>query len=165
MTIDNSDKRLLDVFFYGLYMDAALLSEKKVEARNPRIAVAPGYRLRLGKMATLLRAPGHLSIGMLYSLTHAELNRLYWGAGLDAYVAEALTVHLLGRTSSASNILTEWRAGFPGDNFTGLDSCAALCCNLLIPPADDESNPVYQEKLVNLMHNLQMPLPDELVSQ
>lgn len=52
--MDNSNQRLNDVFFYGLYMDEEILKSKNVEPRNKRIAVVYDYKLRIGKMATLL---------------------------------------------------------------------------------------------------------------
>ncbi len=129
--MDNSENRLNDVFFYGLYMDPKVLEAKGVVPRNPCKAVAQGYRLRVGKMATLLREPGAQAHGMVYQLTHGEVNRLYWGAGLDVYVAEALLVE------------TE----------TG-EVRSVICCNLLTTPADDESNPEYLAKLLDCMKKL-----------
>jgi len=134
--MDNSEKRFNDVFFYGLYMDPELLKSKGVEPRKPRKSVAKGYRLRVGKMATLLREPNAEAYGMVYALTHDEVNQLYWGAGLDAYVAEALLVETEGQ-----------------------DKVAALCCNLLSPPAEEESNPEYMARLVRCMEKLGLPAP------
>jgi len=90
--MDNTKNRLNEVFFYGLYMDPEILQTKGVAARNPRKATAKGYRLRIGKMATLLREAEREAYGIVYQLTHSELNALYWGAGLTGYVAEALSV-------------------------------------------------------------------------
>ena len=135
--MDNSQNRLNDVFFYGLYMDPEILQAKGVEPRNPRRAIAKGYRLRVGKMATLLRENGTEAHGMVYSLTHDEVNMLYWGAGLDAYVAEALLI----ATENGETV-------------------SALCCNLLIPPGAGESNPDYFGKLKKCMERLGLPSPD-----
>lgn len=134
--MDNSADRLVDVFFYGLYMDPELLQSRGVTPRNPRTGVLPGYRLRIGRMATLLRVPRGEAHGIVYALTHEELNSLYWGAGLDAYVAEPVTV----RTSADGSV-------------------AALCCNLLVPPDDEEENPAYLGKLNQCMTRLGLPLP------
>lgn len=135
-SFDNSSIRLHDTFFYGLYMDPDILRSKGVEPRLPRKASAPGYQLRIGKMATLLRVPeaeaeAH---GMVYALTHAEIHTLYWGSGLDAYVAEA--------------VLVKTEQG---------DILATLCCNLLQPPADHESNPEYRDKLKACLQKLGLP--------
>ena len=54
--MDNSENRLVDVFFYGLYMDEEILLKKGVKIRNQRKAYVKDFVLRVGKMATLLRA-------------------------------------------------------------------------------------------------------------
>ncbi len=129
--MDNSRNRLNTVFFYGLYMDPEILEAKGVEPRNPRKAVAKGYRLRIGNMATLLREANAEAQGIVYELTHDELNALYWGSGLEAYVAEAIEVE------------TETHENLP-----------VLCCNLLVPPTEGESNADYLGKLVQCMKKL-----------
>ena len=53
----NSTQRLNDVFFYGLYMDEEILKSKNIEPRNKQIAVANGYELRIGEMATIKLKP------------------------------------------------------------------------------------------------------------
>lgn len=135
IAINNDSQRLQPVFFYGLYMSPDVLISKGVEPRQPRKAVLKNYRLHIGKLATLLRDPQAETWGMVYDLKHDEIHRLYWGAGLDAYVAEAVMV------STEQHLL------------------AALCCNLLHPPAEDEKNPDYRQKLYACMTKLKLPLP------
>ncbi|MCU7936737.1 MAG: hypothetical protein KZQ99_18000, partial [Candidatus Thiodiazotropha sp. (ex Dulcina madagascariensis)] len=72
----------------------------------------------------------------LGALTHDELDKLYWGAGLNAYVAESLLVETDGN-----------------------GKVAALCCNLLVPPKEEERNPEYLGKLVQCMNKLGLPAP------
>ncbi len=69
---DNSAQRLHEVFFYGLYMDPEILKQRQVEPRNPRIAVADNFRLRIGNRATLIREDGATAHGLLYSLNHGN---------------------------------------------------------------------------------------------
>ncbi len=130
---DNSANRMQDVFFYGLYMDPQALAQKAVDARHPRIARVDGYRLRIGHKATLLREEGGVAHGMVYALTHAEINALYRDAGLDDYAAEALLAQV------------------------GETSLPVLCCNLIVPPEEDETNPAYREKLLAAMTRLGVP--------
>ena len=135
-TMDNSENRLNDVFFYGLYMDPEVLKAKGVEPRSPRKAVVKGYRLKVGKMATLLREANAQTHGIIYALTHGEVNTLYWGSGLEAYVAESL----LAETKNNENV-------------------AVLCCNLLLPPEEGDANPEYLEKLLRCMKKLGVRAP------
>ena len=115
-------------------MDPELLKAKGVEARNPRKVVAKGYRSRVGKMASLLREPNAEAYGLVFSLTHAEVNELYWGAGRDAYVAESLLVE----TADS-------------------EKTAVLCCNLLVASGEGEKNPEYLSKRVQCMNKLELP--------
>lgn len=131
---DNGPDRLHDVFFYGLYMDPAVLREKGVKPRHPRKAGLADYALRIGERATLLRAKGALTHGMLYALTHAEIHALYQGAGLDEYRAEAV----LAQTDEGP--------------------VAALCCNLLQPPGEGEANPEYAQQLRQTLKQLDLPV-------
>lgn len=133
--MDNSEHRLHEVFFYGLYMDPEILTNKGVTPRNPRIATVKGYKLRVGKLATLLRDEKSEASGIIYSLTHAEIDKLYKGSGLLAYMPESLVA------------ITK-------DNVT----LSVLCCNLLIPPAHDDSNPEYLEKLTACMKKYNVPI-------
>ena len=138
MTPDNSSSRLHPVFFYGLYMDPDILQSKNVAPRDPRHAVIRDYELRIGKQATLLRAPGKRAYGIVYSLTHGELFKLYEGAGLTDYRAEALLADI-------------------GDN-ESIEKIAVLCCNLLSPPAEDKCDEAYITKLKAVMKRLRVPI-------
>lgn len=133
--MDNSINRLNDVFFYGLYMDEEILKSKGVIPRNQRIAKVKDYRLRIGKMATLLRDINSEVYGLVYSLTHDEIYKLYEGSNLSNYVAESVVVNIDGVYSSS------------------------LCCNLLNSPLEDESNNEYLDKLIFCMNKYNLPLP------
>ncbi len=137
--MNNSENRLNDVFFYGLYMDEEILKSKNVEPRNKRIAIANGYELKIGKMATLIRKDKAKSQGLVYSLTHDEIDILYVKSGLTAYVTEALMVEL----QDGSSIV-------------------ALTCNLLHPPTDDESNDEYFQKLLKCMKSYELEIPQKV---
>jgi hypothetical protein len=127
---DNSENRKHDVFFYGLYMDPDILKSVGVKPNNPRIGYVENYKLRIGNKATLLRAPGEKANGVVYSLSHSDINKLYWDAGLKEYVSEALMAKI------------------------GTETIPVLCCNLLVPPNESESNQAYAEKLKVSMNKL-----------
>ncbi len=134
--MDNSKDRLHKVFFYGLYMDEEILKSKGVEAREKIIACAKGYKLRVGKMATLLRDESSKAYGIVYSLTYEEIDKLYKNAGLTEYVVESLIVE----TEDKKEIAT-------------------LCCILLEPPKEDENNEKYFNSLVECMKKYKLPIP------
>jgi len=137
--MNNSNQRLNNVFFYGLYMDEEILKSKGVKPRNKRRAIADGYALRLGNMATLLKKENATAYGMVYSLTHEEMDILYKNSGLTQYVNEALMVEL----ENKSNIVT-------------------LCSVLLDAPKVDESNDEYYQKLVTCMKKYGLEIPKDI---
>jgi hypothetical protein len=124
--------RRIDVFFYGLFMDAELLRTKGAEPVNTRIAAVPGFELRIGQRATLLR--NACAWGMLMQLTHAEIEQLYSEPSVQAYRPEA--------------VLAQLRDG---------SFLPALCFNLVDPPAPEEKNPEYAAKLKQLAIRLRLP--------
>ena len=66
-------------------MDREALYESDVVAANPRRAYVDGYALRIGRRATLVPDSEARVYGMVFSLTHSELDRLYSGPGLEQY--------------------------------------------------------------------------------
>ena len=126
--------RKIDVFFYGLFMDEGLLQSKGVTPANLRPASVAGFQLRIGDRATLIPAhPGRV-YGLVASLSHADLERLYAEPGVSAYRPEAVLVDL------------------PNG-----DVVAALCFNLPVPPSDRERNVDYASKLRSLAERLNFP--------
>ena len=75
--MDNSGNRLVEIFFYGLHMDAESLRQKGVVIRQPRLATILHHRVAVREKAMLLREKDALAYGMLYQLTHAEIDMLY----------------------------------------------------------------------------------------
>src|SRR5438128_632630 len=82
--------RRVDVFFYGLFMDEALLRSKGVEPVEVRHAWVRGQTLQIGARAGLVRAAGKEVHGVLMKLTHAEIEKLYADPGVAAYRPEAV---------------------------------------------------------------------------
>lgn len=126
--------RHIEVFFYGLFMDAGLLRGKGAEPVTVRPACLPGFGLRIGQRATLLSDPSARTYGMLMKLTHAEIERLYSEASVSAYRPEAVLCEL----ADGSHV-------------------PALCFNLVVPPAPEEVNSEYAAKLRDLARRLGLP--------
>jgi len=128
------DQRRLDVFFYGLFMDDQLLDGKGIRPVDIRLAAVPGFVLRIGARAALVPAPGSEVHGVLMKLTHADIEKLYSEAGVQAYRPEP--VFAVPRNGA---------------------TVAALCYNLPEPPSPDERNPEYASKLRSLAQRLGLP--------
>jgi hypothetical protein len=124
----------IHVFFYGLFMDVELLAGKGIVPLNPRLAAVEGLGLRIGARATLVPAPGERSYGMVMELTHAALDALYAGPGLEQYRPEALTC-----TTLAGEVVS------------------ALCYNLPQEPPPQERNEAYAGRLRAVLRKLGVP--------
>ena len=128
-----SDRRI-DAFFYGLFMDDEVLREANVAPVNPRRAYVEGFALRIGRRATLVPTDGARVYGMLFALTHPELDRLYSAPGLEQYRPEALLVQPL--------------EGAP---------TPALCFNLREAPQPSERDAEYAARLQRALSKLDFP--------
>jgi hypothetical protein len=126
--------RRVDAFFYGLFMDESALRKSGVTPSNPRRACVTDFALRIGQRATLVPSKGAKAFGMLMSLTHADLDILYGGPGLEHYKPEAVVVRTL--------------EGLP---------FPALCFNLPEAPNPEERNPEYAARLQSVLSQLGFP--------
>jgi Gamma-glutamyl cyclotransferase, AIG2-like len=127
-------ERRVEVFFYGLFMEADALREKGFHPANARQASVEDMALHLGERATLVPVRGGRVHGMLMSLTHAEIDRLYAEPSVAAYRPEP--------------VLASLRDG-------GI--VAALCFNLPAVPAGVRSNPEYAAKLRIVARRMGLP--------
>jgi hypothetical protein len=128
-----SDRRI-DAFFYGLFMDLDILREGGVAPVNPRRAYVDDFALRIGQRATLLPSAGARAYGMLFALTHSELERLYAAPSLEQYRPEA--------------VLAQPLEGTPAP---------AVCYNLREAPRPHERNPEYAARLQRALNKLGFP--------
>lgn len=130
----DGEVRRVDVFFYGLFMDDALLREKGINPLNRRMAFVENFGLIIGERATLVPRPGQTVYGVLFSLAHAEIDALYAEASVSVYRPEALLAH-------------------PEDG----SITPALCFNLPVPPSKEDRNPQYAAKLRALADRIGLP--------
>jgi len=128
--------RSVDIFFYGLFMDIAILQNQGVKPQNPRRAYVDGYVLRIGQRASLVPATGQRAYGMIIALTHAEIAMLYAPPGLQNYRPEAV-------------LAISMESGEP---------VPALCYILEEPPAANEYNAEYAAKLRAVLQALNLPV-------
>lgn len=85
------------VFFYGSYMNRAVLDEVGFNPGSWEPASLPGFDIRIAPRANVVRAAGQVVFGILATATHAELERLYEHArGVlgEVYRPEAVLVHV-----------------------------------------------------------------------
>jgi Gamma-glutamyl cyclotransferase, AIG2-like len=128
------ESRRIDVFFYGLFMDAEILRAKGLHPTDGRQACVSGMALRIGRRATLVPEPGKSVYGFVFRLTHEEIEQLYAEPSVAAYRPEAVIAQLADQSS-----------------------IPALCFNL--PPSNEaeQANPEYAEKLRAVASRLGLP--------
>ena len=121
------------IFFYGLFMDRSLLTEKGLHPEMIGPAVLPDYRIHIGERATLLPSPSSRTYGMVMELADEEARALYSEPSVREYVREHVQVELLD---------------------TGA-SIAVDCYNLPPELALAGTNPAYATELSQLVEALQ----------
>ena len=126
--------RRISVFFYGLFMDDAVLREKGLNPKDRRVAFVENFCLVIGNRATLVPCADQTAHGVLFSLTHTEVDALYGEASVSAYRPEAVSARL----ADGSVI-------------------PALCFNLPVPPSPAERNPQYASRLRELAARIGLP--------
>ena len=134
----NNLLRRIDVFFYGLFMDESLLLAKGIKPQHRRLASLENFRLVIGERATLVPSAGGTVHGVIFSLTHDELDSLYADHSVSLYRPEAVI-------AVADDVRVP-----------------ALCFNLPTAPAANERNPEYAAKLKELAERI--GLPNEYIS-
>lgn len=87
-------------FFYGSYMNRAVLREVDLVPRRFEVGRLDGYDIRIAPRANLVHSSQHCVYGLLAEATHAELTRLY-----------AHARDILGETYLPHPVLTQTLAG------------------------------------------------------
>jgi hypothetical protein len=134
--ISKAPEHTFDVFFYGLNMDAGLLSSRGVVPRNPRLALIEDHVVILGAKAMLLRSRGAQAYGMLFQLTHREMDTLY--AGMHDYRPEPFIAIVVSADENA------WPV-------------SAISMVHRDPPADSNQDSVYRARWKDLVRQLGIP--------
>ena len=134
MEAPDRQPRRIAVFFYGLFMDDALLRQKGATPRDGRIAAVRDFSLVIGARATLVPRSDGTVHGVVYWLTHAEIDALYSDGSVDVYRSEAVLAHVADGTV-----------------------VPALCFNLPSPPSAGERNADYAARLRALAERIGLP--------
>lgn len=129
----HNSPRSIDVFFYGLFMDEALLRAKGLDPQNPRLGEVENFKLVIGERATLIPSLGETVHGVLFSLTHAEIDSLYAEISVSVYRPEAV----LARVNESA--------------------VPALCFNLPKVPPTINRNSQYAARLKELAERIGLP--------
>jgi len=126
----------VQVFFYGSYMNPAVLSEMQVVPERFVVARLDGYDIRIAPRANLEPSSEHCVWGVLIEATHAELQRLY---------AHARDV--LGETYLPHPVLTRTREG----------AWLPAMCYLAASMAAQRPDPGYVDRIIQPARSFGFP--------
>ncbi len=129
----DSTEPMSKIFFYGLFMDRSLLTEKGLHPEIVGPAVLPDYRIHIGERATLLRSPSSRAYGIVMELADQEAHALYSEPSVREYVRERVQVELLDTSEAVE----------------------AACYNLPRESGLAGANPAYATELSQLVEALQ----------
>jgi len=121
------------IFFYGLFMDRSLLTEKGLHPEIIGPAVLPDYRIHIGERATLLRSASNRAYGIVMELADHEARALYSEPSVREYIREPVQVELLDTSETVE----------------------AYCYNLPRELGLAGANPAYATELSQLVKALQ----------
>jgi AIG2-like family len=86
----------VNVFFYGSFINRAVLAEVKLIPDQVEVAQLWGFDISIRPLANLVRSDQHSVYGIICQATHAELDRLYGQHWVGTYLPEAVLVETNG---------------------------------------------------------------------
>ena len=85
----------MKVFFYGLFMDQALLATKGITPTQALPGFVDGFGLCIGQRATLVRQPESRAYGIMMEIAPDETAALYAEESVADYLPEPVVVELM----------------------------------------------------------------------
>src|SRR5262245_27951093 len=124
------------VFFYGSYMNRAVLRDVGLTPEAWEPASLPGFDIRIGPRANLVRSAEHTVHGVLATASHPELERLYSHAR-----------DVLGETYLPGVVLAQTRDGV----------WRAALCYIAPAMAARRADPAYVDRILEGARELGLP--------
>lgn len=120
------------IFFYGLFMDRALLTEQGLRPEVLGPARLPDYRIHIGQRAALIQCRGSRAFGVVMELTGEEARVLYSAPSVREYSPESVQAELLesGEWIEADCYNLPPELGLTGTNPTYASQLARLARSL-----------------------------------
>ena len=79
---------MMDVFFYGLFMDQDILTKNGVNPSNPRKGYLNNYTLKIGSRASLIPCKEEKAYGIIMTISEEEIVKLYAEKSVADYIPE-----------------------------------------------------------------------------
>ena len=128
-------RRAVWTFFYGSFMNPAVLARAGVRPLMPRRGRLEGWDIEIRPRATLVPSKRRSVYGILAKVTHAELHKLYvkdW-FGFGAYLPEAVIVTDVQRRRVPAMCYIAWRRGRGKPTQQYLDKVLATAAKYRFP--------------------------------
>ena len=114
-------------------MDQSLLAAKGVHPTESTIGYVDGFKLHIGKRATLLPEANSRAYGVLMKMTAEEVAALYSEQSVADYIAEPVVVNLPGDTRVAAICYNLPAASLAGTNREYAAALLTLATKLGLP--------------------------------
>lgn len=125
------------IFFYGLFMDEALLEGMGLHPELIGLAKLSNFKIAIGNKATLIPNPGSSCYGVVVELTDEEASALYSNPEVSEYEPELVNAVFLHNGSiqpSSCHILPSGKFA-PGINIEYAEKLSTLVRKLGFPEA------------------------------
>jgi len=114
----------MNVFFYGLFMDAALLTKKGITPRSAEVGYVDEFALRIGERATLVSSAGARSYGVMMNISSDQAEELYSDKSVADYVPESVIVELSGGSKAEAKCYNScWQGHWDQQDLCGSSFC------------------------------------------
>ncbi|MEM7255135.1 MAG: gamma-glutamylcyclotransferase family protein [Pseudomonadota bacterium] len=125
----------MNIFFYGLFMDDAILAQRGISPRSAETGYVAGFALQIGARAALVRTEGARAYGVMMNIDPSDAAALYSEPSVADYRAEPVIV----TTDTGGEV-------------------EATCYNLPAPQVSD-ANQDYAKSLERVAKRLGFPEP------
>ncbi len=112
--------KIMEVFFYGLFMDVAILSKNGIKPSNPRKGYLSDYTLKIGNRASLIPCKDEIAYGVVMTVDDEAIHQLYAEASVADYIPEEVSV-----ITEANDAIPAICYNLPAESLTGTNELYA----------------------------------------
>ena len=111
----------MEVFFYGLFMDVTILTKNGITPSNPRRGYLNDYALKIGNRASLIPCKNERSYGIVMTIDHDAIHKLYADASVSDYIPEEVNI-----ITNTNESITATCYNLPSESLSGTNESYAI---------------------------------------
>lgn len=111
----------MEVFFYGLFMDATILMKNGIKPSNPKKGYLNDYMLKIGKRASLVPCKNEKSYGIVMTIDDDAIHKLYSKTSVADYIPEKVNI-----ITTTNDSITATCYNLPSESLTGVNELYAI---------------------------------------